>query len=83
MVVPAVYNPIKSALMVNKTFEPFSDPKADAVIRAGLFTAKAASPTLPYPNAHIVANLRGAEYGGDVRCPLQDEHDGAASEYTI
>jgi len=36
----AVYNPIKSALMVNKTFEPFSDPKADAVIRAGLFTAK-------------------------------------------
>ena len=44
---------------------------------------KAASPTLPYPNAHIVANLRGAEYGGDVRCPLQDEHDGAASEYTI
>mmetsp|Transcript_35601 Transcript_35601/g.117154 ORF Transcript_35601/g.117154 Transcript_35601/m.117154 type:complete len:178 (-) Transcript_35601:199-732(-) len=37
----AVYNPINSALSVNKQFKPFADPKADATMRGALLMAKA------------------------------------------
>jgi len=36
----AVYNPINSALNVNKQFKPFADPKADATMRGALLMAK-------------------------------------------